>query len=182
MLKDQFSRIYWFLKYQYAKSQARKTALTRLKQQDSNRILVLCYGNIYRSPLVERYLKQKLDGQGVNVDIKSAGFFHKSGRASATDYVEMVKTYNIDLGDHRSTTVNREMFEWADLVIIMDGKNYKLSLLLDPTSEDKLIWLGGFCSDYPVEIEDPYNKSADEKRLIVEQLLSSSDYLIDKLT
>ena len=62
--------------------------------------------------------------------------------------------------------VDGELLNWADAIIIMDGKNFKLSLLLDPEIEEKLIWLSALFLEFPVEIQDPYNKSLEQRALL----------------
>jgi len=173
LLNQQFIRIYWFYKYQVARLQSKNKSLKVLNNSSHiKNILVMCYGNIYRSPLVSSYLKSHLTDDYV---IESAGFYPKSGRKSADDYIELVKEFGIDLSNHHSTCVDKNMLDWADHIIIMDGKNYKLSMLLNNNIESKLIWLGAISSNGIKEIEDPYSKSIDEQLIIVKQLISSCD-------
>jgi len=172
------SRIYWYIKYILAKISARKLSRTRLDNLKPNKILVMCYGNIYRSPFVAEYLIEKL-GNNSKFEIKSAGFFPKSGRRSAEEYIDIVQDYQIDLSKHLSSVVDGALLNWADAIIIMDGKNFKLSLLLDSEIEEKLIWLSALCQEFPVEIQDPYNKSLDQQRAIVDQMKFSCDSFVD---
>ena len=145
------------------------------------RLLVLCYGNIYRSPFVEAYLKTNIR-DNLDLDICSAGFFPKQGRKSSGDYIELAKAYKIDLSHHKSTVVDDELIRWADAIFIMDGKNYKLSLMLDPGAEKKIIWLGSLNSNDNVEIQDPYNKTKEEQIKIIEQMITSCNRCIKYFT
>ena len=172
-------RLYWFYKYQIARKQSRETSLKVINNTLHIRnILVMCYGNIYRSPLVSNYLKLHLPK---DYNIKSAGFFPKSGRKSADKYIELVNKFGVDLSDHHSACVDKKMFDWADHIIIMDGKNFKLSMILDNQIENKLVWLGAISSINIKEIEDPYCKSEEEQLKIVKQLISSSDNYISMI-
>ena len=180
MFVSNLSRIYWYCKYILAKQLARISSNARLYRKPVKNILVLCYGNIYRSPFVEYYLQMKLTGDDI-YQVQSAGFHQKTGRKSETDFVRMVKEYGVDLTHHRSKIVDRELLSWADFIVIMDGKNYKLSLQIDRGIENKLIWLGSLCKGTPVEIADPYGKNQIEQRLIVDQMAKATDCLIDHL-
>jgi len=180
MYRHQISRVYWYIKYFFAKKSARNKSITRLKKTSPLKILVLCYGNIYRSPFVAEYLRNKLPGE-VPYQIRSAGFFPKSGRKSDEKYVELVKKYSIDLEDHESEVVDNVMLEWADAIIIMDGKNFKLSLLQNPAIESKLIWLGSLYKKLPIEIPDPYSKNIEQQKTIIDQMILSSDAFIEQL-
>lgn len=164
----------------WAKFSARKLSHLRLKRLKPSRLLVLCYGNIYRSPFVAEYLKDRFIKIS-NVEIKSAGFFPKSGRKSAVKYVEIVNDYRVDLSEHRSNIVDNDLLNWAEAIIIMDGKNFKLSLLLNSGVEEKLIWLGALSPEVSIEIQDPYNKSLNQQRAIVEHMKKSCDALVEKI-
>lgn len=172
-----YTRILWFIKYKLAKKNARKVSNQHIKKLAANNILVLCYGNIYRSPFVEYYLKNNIS-HAEQFNIISAGFFSKSGRHSSKSYIKLVKRYGIDLSDHTSSVVTNETLEWADQIIIMDGKNYKLSMMLNNNVSTKLVWLGSLVSGSTVEIEDPYDKSEVEQIRIVKKMIDASNEYI----
>lgn len=71
------------------------------------------------------------------------------------------------------------MLSWADLVLIMDGKNYKLTLQLCPACNNKLVWLGAFKNQGNIEIDDPYGQDATRQLEIVNELVSSSDNMLN---
>lgn len=176
--KKQFARLYWFIRYKLARLQARKSARARIESLCPKKLLVLCYGNIYRSPFVANFLYQKLDNE---CEIRSAGFFPKTGRKSAQEYVGLVRDYGVDLASHSSQVVDNNDLNWADAILIMDGKNYKLALLMDPSLEYKLIWLGGLSDGFPVEIEDPYNRDKERQRAIIEHMVNACERCVDLL-
>ncbi len=151
----------------------KRAAITAAKQ----RLLILCYGNIYRSPFVEHYLRSRLAGTDKDIEIKSAGFHHKENRESPEDYQSIVANSGVDLSPHRSVVVNQALLDWADKVIIMEGMQYKSTLLMDASLSDKLIWLGAFDSNNPVEIPDPYGKSQSEVVAIVDRMKNACDNL-----
>ncbi|MCW9014624.1 MAG: low molecular weight phosphatase family protein [Gammaproteobacteria bacterium] len=180
MLIKQIHRIGWIIRYLLARVIARKISRVRLKRIRPKKLLVICYGNIYRSPFVAKYLSDQLRSDPT-YKIKSAGFIQKKERKSMPEYVEMAKNYGVDLSEHLSTIVNQSLFDWADAIIIMDGKNYKLSLLLDISVSNKLIWLGALSDEISIEILDPYSRSHEEQQQIISQMLRSSDALIQNL-
>ena len=155
---------------------AERDTSNRLKNKNIRHILVMCYGNIYRSPFVEKYLAERL---GEDFEIRSAGFHPKSNRASSEAHIKMCLEYNVDLSAHRSTVVNRELTDWADVIVIMDRHNW-YALADYPSATSKVLWLGVLLEQSIKEIQDPYSKSESEARLIVQQLLASSGRLEDK--
>ena len=81
-------------------------------------IVVLCHGNLCRSPYAAAALRRRLEPVG-NIRIESAGFFGPN-RGCPAEALEAAAARAIDLTDHRSRTVDRALFEHADLVIVMD--------------------------------------------------------------
>jgi protein-tyrosine phosphatase len=133
-----------------------------------NNILVLCYGNIYRSPLVEYLLKRVMAGE--RLEIKSAGFYDKEDRSCVDEYLELLSLRGYDLAAHRSRKVKHDDVEWADLIIIMDRKNWDLMHQMNRSAITKLIWVGAFTHNMPVEVMDPYGMGVDATNKVVTQL------------
>lgn len=84
-------------------------------------LLVVCTGNLCRSPMAEGLLRARLARDEARRDwqVKSAGTWATDGRpASAHAIVEMARR-GIDLHAHRSRNVTRDMLVEADLVLTM---------------------------------------------------------------
>lgn len=140
------------------------------------KLLVLCHGNIFRSPFVATYLRSLLR----DVSIETAGFHPYSGRCSPGSYVERCQTLGIDLSEHCSKVVDREMTTWADAIVIMDVRNWTLLTRLDPAAADKVIWLG-IMDGEGVEIMDPYGRSPEEQEQVVARLKVATEALAAEL-
>lgn len=80
-------------------------------------LLVICHGNICRSPFAAAVLRARLAGTGVRVE--SAGFFGP-GRRSPPDAVEAARRRRQDLRAHRSRLLTRELVHAVDLLLVMD--------------------------------------------------------------
>jgi len=162
----------------YAMYNAERDTKSRLKRKNIRNILVMCYGNIYRSPFVAKYLADRL---GEEFKIRSAGFHPKPRRVSPEAHVKMCLEYNVDLSAHRSTVVSQELIDWAEVIIIMDRHNwYALADYDNATS--KVIWLGAMILTKNYEIEDPYSANLDLKKKIIDQLFSASRQLVARLS
>lgn len=83
------------------------------------RVLVVCHGNLYRSPLAASVL-----ATAGNLEVRSAGFT-KAGRRAAKRMRLAAASLGHDLEQHRSAVVDAECLSWADLVIYMDSGNRK---------------------------------------------------------
>lgn len=155
--------------YAVAVARARRSAQARLARSTVRRVLVVCYGNIYRSPFVESCLNDA--GRSIGLCVRSAGFHRREGREVEPAFLDLVLVdFGMDLSAHRSRLLTKEDMDWADLVLIMDGHNYRLMHDQHPTYLDKCIWLGAVTSETPVLISDPYGTSPDKQRRIARQL------------
>ncbi|MEW8255197.1 MAG: hypothetical protein AB2747_12640 [Candidatus Thiodiazotropha taylori] len=136
--------------------------------QNIDHILVLCYGNIYRSPLVEYLLRKSLSD--TDIEIRSAGFHDKTGRSCVEEYQKLLAERGYDLTAHRSSRISQDDIEWADLIVIMDRKNWDLLSSMAPSALNKTIWIGAFSPNLSVEVIDPYNQGNQKTRQVISQL------------
>jgi len=167
------------VRHESVKRQARSWSQKNLENTRAKKLLVLCYGNIYRSPLVSEYLKIKLKETGL--EVKSAGFYPVEGRCSPDEHVRMCMEKGVNLSHHRSDVLSNELLSWSDIVLIMDCRNWDLLMDMDPKSMTKVVWLGSFLENGDIEIEDPYGKSTEIAEQIVDRLLSASDGFVKKI-
>ncbi len=94
----------------------RTSARERILQLDSvSNILVVCYGNICRSPYLEAVLRRELPEIGVT----SAGFAGP-GRPVPAHALKLARMRGLDLSSFRSRPIGRANVDRTDLVIVMD--------------------------------------------------------------
>jgi len=151
---------------------ARASSRVRLEAGPVQRILVVCYGNIYRSPLLAAYLRTSLADTAV---VRSVGFHPRGGRASPERHVQMCAELGVDLAPHRSAVIEHADLVWADTVILMDRHNWD-ALHAMGAGPEKLVWAGCLHERGP-EIPDPYGHSEEAARRVVRTLLESGERL-----
>ena len=155
-----------------------------MKNQDLRkrpvRILVVCYGNICRSPFVEHLLRQALDPGGF--EVRSSGFVKKERRTSPEGYVMEALEEGIDLSSHRSRVISREEVSWADLILLMDLRNWKDMRAFAPEASKKILWLGRWGKNGSGEIPDPYGKGPDEMKHILALMKESTRSFVETLS
>jgi protein-tyrosine-phosphatase len=84
-------------------------------------VLVLCNGNLFRSPFAAAVLRRELDRRGLGaVHVESAGFT-ALGRPSPPHAVAAAARRGIDLTGHRSRPVIADVARAADLIVVMDA-------------------------------------------------------------
>lgn len=122
------------------------------------KILMVCLGNICRSPLAEGILKSKLNAKNYFVDSAGTVAWH-SGELPDKRSIAVAKKYGIDLTNQRARLFLVADFEKFDHIYVMDQNNYKDVCRLAPNNEAiskvQLI-LNEIHPDKNLEVPDPY--------------------------
>lgn len=122
------------------------------------RILVVCTGNICRSPLAEAMLKVELPDRTVT----SAGLAARSGEPADLPARELARANNLDLEAHVARALKRDMVAQADLILVMTEDHRRAIGALVPEALGKTLLLGRWLpAGSGGEIPDPYRKSQD---------------------
>lgn len=126
------------------------------------KILMVCLGNICRSPLAEGILKSKLPHTSFFIDSAGTSGFH-SGEAPDPRSIEVARKNNIDISQQKSRLFRAYDLEVFDVIFVMDKSNLYDVLRYAQNEEErqkvKLIL------DYPNakvdEVPDPYYGGED---------------------
>lgn len=118
-----------------------------------DRILVLCVGNICRSPMAEALLRQAFLDRGRQVEVRSAGLGAMVGHPADEHVRLLMDRRGIDVTDHRAVQVAPDMLRWADLVLVMETGHRSDVCKRAPSATGKVFLLGHWIA---AEIPDPY--------------------------
>lgn len=121
-------------------------------------VLFVCLGNICRSPFAELLARQQGSGERL---LPSAGSSRLEGRLSPPEAVAAARAFKVDLGPHRSRSLNEEMIARADAIFVFDDRNYTTLASDFPGIEDRLHFVGALAPAGPLFIDDPYGRSAE---------------------
>jgi tRNA threonylcarbamoyl adenosine modification protein (Sua5/YciO/YrdC/YwlC family) len=154
------------------------------------KILIVCTGNICRSPMAEAMLRQKLRlAGGENFVVRSAGTSATVDHPPQLRALQAMENRGIDIRSHRSRPIKHELMDWADLVFVMTTDHLAEMHELYEESTQKVFLLSAY-PEMDLEgiygVEDPYGSDlavyervADaielELNRIVEFLLSRPD-------
>ncbi|MEC4113365.1 low molecular weight protein-tyrosine-phosphatase [Myroides pelagicus] len=122
------------------------------------RILMVCLGNICRSPLAEGILQAKLPKEDFLVDSAGTGAWHV-GQLPDPRSIEVANNYDIDLTTQRARQFVPEDFERFDRIYVMDHSNYDNVVKLAPSEEAKQkvkLILNESNPGKDLEVPDPY--------------------------
>jgi len=183
--KQLFRRSVRFYYYQKLHRTPTKRAARRAAAIDclsgDDTLLFVCHGNICRSPFAEWYAKQELDNQDIEgVTVDSAGFQSPSDPTSPQDAVTTATNWDVDLTDHHSVQTDAEILKQADLVLLMDYKNYHDMTTAFPEFTDRIFFLRLFDHGPEMELTDPYNSGAAAFEQVYGQITQSIDSILDE--
>lgn len=95
------------------------------------RVLVLCTGNISRSPVVEHLLRSDLADN--SVEVSSAGIQAVVGAPIDPPMGALLNTIGIDSTEFRARQLKRELLDNADLVIGLAREHRSYAVQLEPS-------------------------------------------------
>jgi protein-tyrosine phosphatase len=121
-----------------------------------NRILIVCIGNICRSPMAEALLKSRLADSHPEVKVDSAGLGALVGHPADPIARELMQERGIDISSHRARQLTPEMSSQYDLILTMEESQIYEVLTADPSAWGKVHCLGKW-DDFA--IPDPYHQS-----------------------
>ena len=122
------------------------------------RILMVCLGNICRSPLAEGILKSKVSASEIFIDSAGTGNYHIGGLPDKRS-IAVAEKYSIDITDQRCRQFSVQDFDNFDLIYVMDNSNRRdvLSLARNQQDESKVkMLLNELFPNENVDVPDPY--------------------------
>ena len=119
------------------------------------KIVMVCTGNICRSPMAEALMRSALQKRGLrDVEICSAGTFAMDGDWASDEAVSVMREYGLDIAGHRAQSVTRDLVKDA-LVLCMTRQHKRVVLNIAPdVNAHTLLEYAGEAG----EVEDPYGR------------------------
>ncbi len=121
------------------------------------KVLMVCLGNICRSPLAEGILQSKLPKNFI-VDSAGTGGWH-AGESPDKRSIEVAKKNGLDISNQRARKFTKKDFSEFDLIYVMDNSNLKDMLKLAPnkTAKQKVhLILNEIYPNENRDVPDPY--------------------------
>ncbi|MGC4010741.1 MAG: low molecular weight protein-tyrosine-phosphatase [Pseudomonas sp.] len=119
-------------------------------------VLVICAGNICRSPTGEHLLQRNLAGTGIRVS--SAGLTAVVGHALERNAFETLQRHGQQPHDHSARQLTPQLLQASDLVLVMERRQLQDVIRLSPASRGKTFLLGKWQRER--EIPDPYRQGS----------------------
>jgi protein-tyrosine phosphatase len=121
------------------------------------KVLMVCLGNICRSPLAEGILKSIVNPEDVFVDSAGTGGYH-IGNPPDPRSIEVAKINGIDISKQICRKFNTRDFDRFDVIYAMDNENYNniIKLGSNVTDQNKVRFLLSETDGSDKEVPDPY--------------------------
>jgi len=120
-----------------------------------NRVLVVCVGNICRSPTAEWLLRHRLERDGVTIE--SAGLAALVGNPIDPIAESVLVEHGISAAGHVARQLTPDMINAADIVLVMDRRHMSAVHAQVPHARGKTFLLGRWQND--AAVPDPYGKA-----------------------
>ena len=147
------------------------------------RILMVCLGNICRSPLAEGILLSK--GKHLNIEVDSAGTAgYHIGKQPDIRSIEIANKYAIDLNQQRARQFSRADFDKFDIIYAMDSNNYAhlISLASSETERNKIrMILNQINPNAYQSVPDPYYGGENGFQDVYNMLDNACDKIIQDI-
>lgn len=115
-------------------------------------ILIVCVGNICRSPTAEFMLKAALPGK----HISSAGLAAVVGADMEPTARQVAESHGLACPLHKARQLTRELCHQADIILVMESRHREGVTQLCPEARGKIFLLAQGLT--PTDIADPYRK------------------------
>jgi len=149
----------------------------------SVKILMVCLGNICRSPLAEGILASKLPKDKFKIDSAGTGSWH-IGKQPDQRSIATAQKNGLDISDQRARQFKTTDFEKFDYIFVMDNSNYDDVIAMAKTDVHKAkvdLILNELFPGENVDVPDPYYGSQFGFDSVYQMLDEACENLAKKL-
>lgn len=147
------------------------------------KILMVCLGNICRSPLAEGILASKLPKDKFTVDSAGTGSWH-IGRTPDERSIAVAKKNKVDISRQKGRQFTTSDFDAFDYIYVMDNSNYwDVVQLVDNQEQTEKVQLilNELFPNENVDVPDPYFGLPDGFNTVYKMLDEACDVIAKKL-
>jgi protein-tyrosine phosphatase len=109
------------------------------------KVLVICSGNICRSPMAAEYLRHRAARGGLeHLVVDSAGTLGIEDAPASPEAIRTLREVGLDLSGHRSKGLTEADLQSSDLVIAMAGNHLEYLAAVHPGGRDHRLLLRAF--------------------------------------
>lgn len=147
------------------------------------KVLMVCLGNICRSPLADGLLRKKVSENQLNMEVDSAGTSgHHKGELPDARMMKTASEFGVDLSFLRSRPIVKSDLDYFDVIYTMDRENYWNVYDLCETEEQRKKVVPILDLIYPEEnksVPDPYYGGKQGFVDVYEMLDKATDVIVN---
>jgi protein-tyrosine phosphatase len=140
-------------------------------------VLVICQGNLCRSPFAGKLLASTLP----DVTVRSGGLLAAEGEPADPRAIEVARRFGVDLVPHRTHRVTTTDLEETDLLLVMQGWHAAAVRSTAHGASARLRLLGHYLASRPYELADPWGRSAEDFQACFGRIEAASARLAELL-
>ncbi len=147
------------------------------------KILMVCLGNICRSPLAEALLKSKVNSEKVLVDSAGLDSYH-AGEPPCPSSINIAAEHGLDITNLRARPFETADFDKFDKIYIMDKLNEALIRKKARNAADLAkvdFILNEIFPGENIEVPDSYQKGRSAAKLVYDMLDKATSAIAKKL-
>lgn len=139
-------------------------------------VLMVCLGNICRSPLAQGIFQDLITDQNIKVDSAGTANYHTSASPDPRS-IEIAAKNGIDISHQQARQFVVEDFDQFDYIYVMDHSNLQNVLRLARSDQDraKVRLLFGDAA-----IEDPYYGGKDGFSIVFDKIQKACQQILDQ--
>lgn len=147
------------------------------------KVLMVCLGNICRSPLAEGILKSKVDSDSVFVDSAGTGGWHV-GELPDSRSIEVARLNGLNISDQKCRKFTKQDFNDFDWIYVMDKSNFDDVIAMAESEDERskvIMILNEKEADSNREVPDPYYGGNNGFQHVFELLDDACEQIVKRL-